>query len=219
MRMAESHCEQFRDPKTLVACCQMPGEDNREKVCYCLFRLFFIEFKKAARMHTVSSPLSTVDEQLQTAFNDGSLKFYNQLKDSGWEEKGVEVKFALFRFCGIQLLRVTTDLLRKKKRNTSVDPDGLLQKSVPLSGLVSVSPLSALEDKQMREQRQKIFEKAFDQLEDHEQDFIRWRKLHLLTKAQMKQRYPKVDWEGREPNDIVFRSATKLQRLVARLTH
>jgi len=52
------------------------------------------------------------------------------------------------------------------------------------------------------------------QLDEKCRDFIRWRKLKEMTDYQINQKYPKVDWESRTPDDIVFRCVCRLKGLV-----
>lgn len=219
--MIEKDCLELKDPKVLENGCKKADERAISKIIKCMSCLFFNEFKSIYNGRIIASTIQTKDDQYNTAFNDGCMKFCEHLKLNAWEHRGGNedhaVRNALFTFCDNQLRAFQKKLISNNRRNTSVDPDIILEEKGNQIASESVSRVSALEEKEMRMKRQAIFQKAFSKLSPQCRDFIVWRKLKEITDEDLKKKYPEVEFKDRDPDDIVHRCMMKLKKLVDEL--
>lgn len=202
-------CFELKTPKLLEAYCQVGNEVTKNRVFKCFYELYFEDYCKIFRKDCFfGSTLYTVEEQLQTSFDFGLCIFYYKIKLNGWVERGASVRTALFTFCRFQLLALTKILKKFQDKSSSFDPSDLIN-LITDTLLNRDSGLTDEIDKWISDWNKYLA--AFEKLSERCKDFIRWRKLKLISDEEMKAKYPDVDFDSDEPNQITYRCMKKLR--------
>lgn len=206
-------CKEIKVPDNLIIYCRQEDDAKKVWLFKCFFELFFNDFRNFFRGYCVSnSIIYSVDEQLTTAFGAGQWLFYRHIREKGWEECGASVRTALFTYCFNQLRALTKSLRNHPGNQFGGDPNLIIEsKSESLSHQTDTTAEEVWDDEY------ELFKKAFDKLDPKCRDFIYWRKLNEISDAEIKARYPDVDFGSRDPTDKAHRCVGKLRKIIDKL--
>ena len=206
-------CKEITNSQILVAYFIEGNEVRLNMIFKCFYSLFFEDFKRLT-YHFCQNKIQTKyreDELAWDAFSDGLMSFYYKLKNEGFEEKGAQIKTALFSFCIFKLRALIKTLGRRVTKETVTDFASQVTNAeeIQTDELAEVAYYELLLDLE-----EKIYFRALQELGQRGSDLIIRKKIHKLSNEEIAHRMNIKP--GSVPNEV-YKAFNKLKEIVERL--
>ena len=179
------NCIEVNNAKLVVEYFTSNQEPALSLTFQCFFKEFYHEFLLLCQKMYFSKmnfARFREEELAYDAFNQGLLKFYQYIREKGFEERGYKIKTFFFEFCILTLLGSLKTLKREFARKYQGDPDMVLVKegSVDDYDIENISELDNIDKRQKA-----LLLQALEKISERCRKLIEWRKLNKIDKEEV----------------------------------